>query len=140
MGPTMFSGFLNTFRSLTASPITRALAEARHMARRRLEAGGAVARPAYSARTPPRFARPAPAAGDFVVPCDIDTRTFAAAIASGAAKPLANGPINLLVESAADGQFIIPERRIARIGGGSVGRGRDILNRLVTDLRTHPYA
>ena len=53
-----FLGLTNTFRSLTASPMTAAINEAHRMARRRLEAGGAVGSPHAAERAPSKRLSP----------------------------------------------------------------------------------
>src|SRR3954453_24118127 len=53
-----FLGLTNTFRSLTASPMTAAVHEAHRMARRRLEAGGAVPSPYGIERAPSKRLSP----------------------------------------------------------------------------------
>jgi hypothetical protein len=135
-------GLLNTLRSLTTSPITRALDEAHRMVRR-LETGGAVpnlprATPRTTIEMAPRQRAQLPrTAGDFVVPCDIDPVTFADVIADKAlvAKSLNRDDLQSPVQMAADGHFIIPRHCVARLGGGSVDRGRDILDRVVAEVR-----
>src|SRR5207237_7242677 len=66
----MLFGLANSLRSLTRSPIAGALHEARRMARRPLEKGGTV----------PAHGDTDDAAGDFVVPSDVDPRLLATAI------------------------------------------------------------
>jgi hypothetical protein len=71
----MLFGLGNTFRSLTMSPVASALDQARRMARRHLEAGGAAGPASAQAKPVVASAKAKPlrpVGGDFYLPADLD--------------------------------------------------------------------
>ena len=129
-GGLMFS-LAPTLRALTTgSPITTAINEARRMARRHLEAGGAVM-PVDGRKGSPGF----------VVPADVDVVALAAAIEAklraggNAGSGRSGGPLNLL-ERRPDGRLVVPRAVLEQLGTGDAVRGEQLLERLVSEMRS----
>lgn len=117
-------GIGNSLRALTRSPIASALESARRQARR-FEEGGAVEAKEQK--------------GAFVIPTDIDTNALVAAIETklrGGRRSASNRfEIAQPLVRQKDGRLIVRPECVARLGGGDVGRGRRILDRIVKDIR-----
>jgi hypothetical protein len=70
------------------------------------------------------------------LPFDIDPVTFADAVTFGARAPDSlKRDLRSAVEKADNGKFSLPGPLVARIGAGDIGRGHDILSRLIADIR-----
>jgi hypothetical protein len=115
-----------TLRSLTKSPITTALDQARRMAKQHLEAGGNVT----------------PAAGDgdegVVLPAGIDASAIAWAIAGalGASTSRRRGqPPSDMLEHRRDGRLAVRRSYIAQLGDGDLAHGKRWLSRLIDNQR-----
>jgi hypothetical protein len=111
-----------TLRSLTKSPITSALDQARRMAKQHLEAGGNVT----------------PAAGDgdagVVLPAGVDAGVVAAAIAAelGATSGRLRGqPSADMLVQRRDGRFFVRWSYVEQLGDGDFERGKRRLERLL---------
>ena len=109
-------------RSLTRSPITSALHEARRMARPHFhfEEGGVVP---HEGRVEDRDDE-----GDFLLPPDVDPMAVALAIdeklrGGRTAQPgIGDDPMQLL-ERRAGGRVVVPASRLLRLGDGRYNRG-----------------
>src|SRR4051812_9998378 len=122
--------FAPTLRALTSgSPITAALDEARRMARRHLEAGGAVL-PAQGRKR----------SAGFLVPAEVDAVALAAAIErrlranSNAGMGQSVSLLNVL-ERRPDGRVVVSRAVLERLGGGNADRGERFLARLISEMR-----
>jgi hypothetical protein len=126
-----FLGLTNTFRSLTASPMTAAINEAHRMARRRLEAGGAAISVPPTSRTGSRAD-----SHDFLLPPDVDTNEVAKAIQAklGDRDDAATGSPPLLVRKAG-GRVAVSGYHILRVGDGRVDLGRRFVHRIISRTR-----
>lgn len=120
-----------TLRALTTgSPITTAIREARRMARRHLETGGA----AVSAQDRGESA-------EFVVPSDIDVAALEAAIATklrtggDARSDRSRGMLHLL-ERRPDGRMVVPPMVLKHLGDGVADRGERLIQQLVERIRS----
>jgi hypothetical protein len=115
-----------TLRSLTKSPITSALDQARRMAKQHLNAGGGVA--------------DAVGGGDegVVLPANIDTGAITAAISAAlgarSGRPRGQPSSDMLVQRR-DGRLVVRLDYIERLGDGDLARGERILVRLIDDQR-----
>jgi hypothetical protein len=117
-----------TLRALTAgSPITTAMYQARRMAQRFLERGGAV----VSAKA---------GSSGFVVPADVD----AAALAKAIEAKLRAGPPAAserhsgrrdVPQRKPDGQLFVSQAVLEQLGGGNAARGVRFLERLIDEMR-----
>jgi hypothetical protein len=115
-----------TLRSLTKSPITSALDQARRMAKQHLEAGGNVT----------------PAAGDgdagVVLPAGIDASAIASAIAGALG---ASGgwrhvePLSDMLVQRRDGRLVVRRTYIEQLGDGDLVHGKRRLAWLIDDQR-----
>ena len=140
----MIFGMMSALRSLTNTPITRALNEVDRMARRYREAGGAITSTATSNEPRNKSTRSTapgifPAPGDFVIPADIDVSQFAAAIGGGGETepPMVVG--DLPITTASDGRSFVRKGVVAGIGAGDLRRGRNKLDRAIADLRVRRF-
>jgi hypothetical protein len=111
-----------TLRSLTKSPITSALDQARRMAKQHLEAGGNVT----------------PAAGDgdagVVLPAGIDASGIASAIVSALGANcgrLRGQPSADMLVQQRDGRFFVRRNYVERLGDGDFERRKRRLERLL---------
>jgi hypothetical protein len=118
-------------KSLAASsPVATALDQARRMAGRHLEHGGAAASG--------RDADPAPQR-DFPLPLDI----HAAELATAIDEKLRRGPLRSsqsggaldAIDIADDGHLVFPAAFVVRVGAGEFERGRRFLERVLSDIR-----
>jgi hypothetical protein len=126
-----FLGGAALFRSLTLSPMQAALQQAHQMARRHLEAGGAAA--------PARKHTGQDAGGEFVLPQGIDPLQVALAIAvrlHGRKAPVAGLGNDGLMALARDpnGAVVVLPDYVRRLGAGDDGRGRQVLQQIVTGI------
>jgi hypothetical protein len=115
-----------TLRALTAgSPITTAMHQARRMAQRYLERGGAV----VSAKAQPKSA-------GFLVPGDVDAAALATAIEAKlrAGRNKKNDLPNVL-ERRQDREIVVPRVVLERLGAGNATRGEQLLARLMSEMR-----
>jgi hypothetical protein len=125
----MFFGLDNTLRSLTASPMTTAIDQARRMAQHRLEAGGIVSGHGRDDDDPGPFG--------FVLPSDIDPVVLATAIEDGL-RPSGRhqfdrpGAALLTIDITADGRIVVPRHCL---GHGAVDRGKRFLDRIISEIR-----
>ena len=121
-------------RSLTRSPITSALHEARRMARPHFhfEEGGIVP---HEGRVDGQNDD-----GDFVLPADVDPMAIALAIDEKlrngrTAQPgIGEDPMAVL-ERRAGGRIAVPASRLLRLGDGRYDRGRQFMHSLIASLR-----
>ena len=120
-------------RSLTRSPITSALHEARRMARPHFhfEEGGIVP---HEGRVDGQNDD-----GDFVLPADVDPMAIALAIDEKlrngrTAQPgIGEDPMAVL-ERRAGGRIAVPASRLLRLGDGRYDRGRQFMYSLIASL------
>ena len=123
-----------SLRSLTRSPITSALHEARRMARPHFhfEEGGIVP---HEGRVDGQNDD-----GDFVLPADVDPMAIALAIDEKlrngrTAQPgIGEDPMAVL-ERRAGGRIAVPASRLLRLGDGRYDRGRQFMHSLIASLR-----
>src|SRR5438105_10863039 len=103
----MLFGLANSLRSLTRSPIAGALHEARRMARRPLETGGAAS------------AQVDADAQEFVLPADVDPVEVAREIEDQlrSQRQFQDGNAAPFLKAKADGQFVVPAAYVQRLGG-----------------------
>jgi hypothetical protein len=121
-------------RSLTRSPITSALHEARRMARPHFhfEEGGVVP---HEGRVEDQNDN-----GDFLLPSDLDPMVVALALdaklrgGKTAQSGVGDDPMQLL-ERRAGGRVVVPASRLLRLGDGRYDRGRQFMHGLVANLR-----
>jgi len=121
-------------RSLTRSPITSALHEARRMARPnfRFEEGGVVP---HEGRVEDQNDD-----GDFLLPADVDPMVVALALdaklrGGRTAQPgIGEDPMTVL-ERRAGGRIAVPASRLLRLGDGRYDRGRQFMHSLIALLR-----
>jgi hypothetical protein len=115
-----------TLRSLTKSPITSALDQARKMARRHLETGGNV------------NAAGGGSDDGVVLPTDIDAGALVAAIAAAlrtsSSRRDAQPPSDMLVQWR-DGRIVVRRSYIEQLADGDFERGMERLARFITDVR-----
>jgi hypothetical protein len=115
-----------TLRSLTKSPITSALDQARRMAKQHLESGGNVA--------------PAVGGDDdgVVLPAGVDAGAMASAIAAAlgarSERRRVQSPSEMLVQRR-DGRLVVRRTAVERLGGGDFESGKRILVRLFDNQR-----
>jgi hypothetical protein len=112
-------------RSLTKSPITSALDQARRTAKQHLDAGGNVA--------------PAAGGGDegVLLPADIDADAVAAAITAaliGASSRQRGKPASDTLVQCRDGRFVVRRHCVERLGCGDFERGKRRLAGLVAKI------
>ena len=121
--------FAPTLRVLTAgSPIMTAIHEARRMARRHLEKGGAAA-PAQRQSS-----------AGFLVPADVDAAMLAKAIeaklrAGGNSVPNRSGGLLALLARTRDGRLAVPQVVLERLGTGNAASGERLLVQLMSEMR-----
>jgi hypothetical protein len=111
-----------TLRSLTKSPITSALDQARRMAKQHLEAGGNVTSAADGDD------------GGVSLPIGVDAGVVAAAIAAalGATSGRPRGqPLSNMLVQRRDGRFFVRRNYVERLGDGDFERGKRRLDRLL---------
>jgi hypothetical protein len=126
----MMFNFASTLRGLTAgSPITTALREARRMARAHMKKGG-VAVPAKAQSRP----------AGFVVPPDIDAAALGMAIEEklrvrGNVRSERSSGLLKLLERTPDGQVVVPQVVLERLGDGAVERGERFVKRIIIEIR-----
>ena len=122
-------------RSLTRSPITSALHEARRMARPHFhfKEGGIVP---HEGRVEDQSDH-----GDFLLPADVDPMAVALALAAklrdGQTTPgLGDDPM-MLLERRAGGRIVVAGHHLLRLGDGNFAKGRQLMHTLVAKLRRH---
>ncbi len=126
----MLNQIARSLRSLTMSPFDAILAEAHRMARRHLEAGGAVAAPDGGDN------RQAPV--DFVLPREVSPSAMLRAI-EAALQGRRTG-LGDLLQVKANGRIVVPGQIVERLGDGDAVRGRRFLERVVANLRARQLA
>ena len=125
-------GLERSFRSLTLSPFSSVLAQARRQARRHLEVGGTV--PANG-----RVVEE-PIEQDFELPPDVDPLVVALAIdaklrhGQKASPGIGDDPMQLL-ERRADGRVVVSGHHLLRLGDGRFDRGRQFMHNLIASIR-----
>ena len=124
-----------SLRSLTRSPITSALHEARRMARPHFhfEEGGVVP---HEGRVEDQNDD-----GDFQLPLDVDPMAVALAIDAklrdGRTMPgLGDDPM-MLLERRAGGRIVVGGHHLLRLGDGDFAKGKQFMHGLVAQLRRH---
>ena len=127
----MFFDLAQTLRSLTASPMSTAIDQARRMAQRRLDTGGTVGHGRDDDHPGPE---------DCLLPDDIDPLILATAIEDGRRGSFGHrldgsGAAPLAIQITADGRILVPRLCLERLGGGAVDRGKRLLDRVISDLR-----
>ena len=123
-------------RSLTRSPITSALHEARRMSRPHFhfEEGGAVAKEGGADDPNNKDA--------FVLPLDVREQEVRSAIqdwlhANRFTRPKrSNDPVSLL-KTTADGRVFVPAAVVLLLGDGVADRGKRVLEKIVNEIRHH---
>lgn len=125
----MIPNFSATFRSLLpASPITKAVDEARRMAQQHREAGGAVA-----------GGRDGNAESGFVIPPNIEPAETLNAIqaklrgSSGAGRDQGASAAVAIKRDA--GRLVVAAECVKLVGGGDYDRGIRLLKRLIAEIR-----
>ena len=119
-------------RSLTRSPITSALHEARRMARPRFfEEGGVVL---HEGRVEDRDDQ-----GDFLLPPDVDPMAVALALdeklrGGRKASGFGDDPM-MLLERRAGGRVLVAGHHLLRIGDGDFAKGRQFMHGLMARVR-----
>src|SRR2546423_7483152 len=118
----------HSLRSLTRSPITAALNEARKMARPHLETGGTAA-PTH------KRAHHYPEAAAFLVPPDVDAVAFSQAIRAKLGDGDTGDALYPLQQKKLGGTVVLrlPGRHILRLKDGRYDLGRAFLHGLVKD-------
>ena len=121
-------------RSLTRSPITSALHEARRMARPHFhfKEGGIVP---HEGRVDGQNDD-----GDFLLPADVDPMDVALAIdqklRDGRTRSLGDDPM-MLLERRAGGRIVVGGHHLLRLGDGDFAKGKQFMHGLVAQLRRH---
>jgi hypothetical protein len=122
----MIRELARSFGAFTASPITAALNQARQMARRHLEHGGAAVAPDEP-----------DGHNDFVLPPDIDLAAMDAAIQAklhgGDGAGLGSRRSALHIDKT--GRVVVPDDYVRRLGGGDYERGKRLIDQFVNDIR-----
>jgi hypothetical protein len=120
-------------RSLTRSPITSALHEARHMARPHFhfEEGGVVP---HEGRVEDQNDD-----GDFQLPLDVDPMAVAlvinAKLRDGRTMPgLGDDPM-MLLERRAGGRIVVGGHHLLRLGDGNFAKGKRFMRSLIARIR-----
>jgi hypothetical protein len=127
-------GLERSFRSLTLSPFSSVLAQARRQARRHLDMGGTV--PANG-----RVVEE-PVEQDFGLPPDVDPLAVALAIdeklreGQKASPGIGDDPMQLL-ERRAGGRVVVSGHHLLRLGDGNFAKGKRFMHGLVARLRQH---
>ena len=130
----MFFEMARALRSLTRSPITSALHEARRMARPHFhfDDGGVVP---HEGRVEDRDDE-----GDFLLPPDVDPMAVALAIDEKlrdgrTAQPgIGDDPMRRL-ERRVGGRIVISGHHLLRLGDGRFDRGRQFMHTLIANIR-----
>ena len=124
-----------SLRSLTRSPITSALHEARRMARPHFhfEKGGLVV--PHEGRVEDQNDN-----GDFLLPSDLDPMVVALALdaklrGGRTAEPGIGADPMTALERRAGGRIAVPASRLLRLGDGRYDRGRQFMHGLIASLR-----
>jgi hypothetical protein len=128
----MLLGLAHSLRSLTTSPVTAALQQARRMAQRRLAAGGTSG--------PARQVDDDTGPAEFLLPADLDPALVAIAIHAelhgdrGAQAGLGDDLLNVL-ERRSGGRVVVPGYHLLRLGDGRFDRGKRFMHGVISKLR-----
>src|SRR5947209_2391777 len=124
----MLFGLAHSLRSLTGSPITAAINEARQMARRPLQGGGSV--------VSPRIWYIVSADSDFVLPADTEPDAVVEAIRAklreGDRGSIGAPPV---LQRTKSGSVAVSGFHIMRLGGGHFDRGKRFLQGIISQIR-----
>src|SRR5205085_10960089 len=117
----MLFGLANSLRSLTRSPIAGALHEARRMARRPLETGGAAS------------AQIDADAQEFVLPTDVDPVEVVGEIGDKlrSKRQWQVGNAAPVLEAKADGRIVVSADLVMQLGG------RRVVDQIISAIRAH---